>query len=102
MDIQVLYPTFSDLVDKDEKMQPEYFNYVCIHGKALYIRILRKKYQVLTRGWYPSFANKKDYNILNRVQLIAENTNWVYIMMIFKKCMQEMINWVDYSQGELF
>lgn len=102
MDVQVLYPNYSDLAGQDEKMVPELFNYCCIHGKAVYVRIFRKKYQCLTRGWYPMFADKKKYNCFDKLHLIAENTNWIYIMQIFKKCLNEMYEWCDYKQGELF
>lgn len=64
-DIKLLYPIASDFAKLDEILEPEVFNYFCLHGNQLFIERKRGMYRIITRGWQPpdkychAFDNQK-------------------------------------------
>ena len=59
--ISILYPIQSDFFAFDERVEPQLFNYVCIHGKQLYLTSSNKQYEVVSAGWLP----KECQNVTN-------------------------------------
>ncbi|QCS37008.1 hypothetical protein [Tortoise microvirus 41] len=53
MDIRLYYPLPRDFLEHTERSEPELFNYVCYHGKQIFLRRARGRYQVLTANWRP-------------------------------------------------
>jgi hypothetical protein len=102
MDIQILYPNQSFINDHNENIEPEIFNYISIHGKQLFIRKIKKNYQVLTAGWYPSFAPRERYIFTERFHILYGNEDKIKSLSYFKKCAQELIPYINYGQIELF
>ena len=100
MDIQVLYPNQSTIKEKSERREPEFYNYMCVHGKQLFIRVSRKYYQVLTAGWYPSFADKSRYIFTDRFHIIYASDDFFSAMNYFQKCANELVPYCNYGQLE--
>lgn len=100
MDIQSLYPNNSDFVKYNEHINPEIFNYICVHGYQLFIRVNRKKYDVLTARWYPLFADPKNNVFTDRVHIIGSSRSFDDAMILFKNCADELIRYITY--GRLF
>ena len=59
--ISILYPTQTDFNNFSERSEPQIYNYVCLHGKQVFIALINKQYEVLTAGWIP----KERQNITN-------------------------------------
>ena len=100
MDIQALYPSRGIIREKTERIEPEYYNYMCVHGYQLYIRSFKKYYQVLTCSWYPSFADKDKYRFTDKLHVVIETRVWIDALKCFKACAQELARAIDY--GDLF
>lgn len=99
MDISLLYPIASDFSDSSERANPEVFNYFCLSGKQVFLRISRKRYEVLTGLWYPYGYELKDYISPSRRYLIFQSTSFDSAHSYFLKLCRELLMM---NQGELF
>lgn len=110
MDIQILYPNQQFIHEHDEKHEPEIYNYICVHGKQLFIRKIKKNYQVLTAKWLPiSVKDKDQYKLTDRFHILYSNPDIFNALVMFKLYAKELYEYIDYSyqttnyvQKELF
>lgn len=100
MDIQSLYPNHSDFTKYSEHINPEVFNYMCVHSYQLFIRVNRKKYEVLTARWYPQFADRSKYIFTDRVHIIDSFRSFEDALVLFKRCASELVT--NICHGRLF
>ena len=98
MDLQVLYPSRGIINSNIERVSPEFYNYMCVHGCQLFIRVSRKQYEVLTASWYPKFADKEKYNFMDRLHSIVLTRSFTEAMDVFKRCADELVLYINYGQ----
>lgn len=101
--ISVLYPIQDDFNHFDERSEPQIFNYVCLHGKQMFITSANRQYEVVSAGWLPkecqditNLEKLKTYHCLLRTKEfeIAYMKFFSYVKELVRKS-------VDY-QLELF
>lgn len=51
--ISILYPSQCDFNHFDERAEPQIFNYLCLHGKQVFITSSNRQYEVISSGWIP-------------------------------------------------
>lgn len=51
--ISLLYPICSDFERSIERLDPQVYNYFCLHGKQVFACLQRKRYRVIAQGWQP-------------------------------------------------
>ena len=93
--ISILYPTQQDFNCFDERQEPQIFNYICLHGKQLFITSANRQYEVVSSGWIPEDSRNitnlekfKTYHCIlrtkhrRRVKLIM---NVIFFAIIIRK-----------------
>lgn len=102
MDIQTLYPTQSDIYDKMEISEPEYYNYMCVHGYQLFLRRKKREriYEVITAGWCPVSEYSKTTS-LDRYHVLYSCAKFNDAYRHFRRIGREMLAWqIDLFDGE--
>lgn len=102
MDIQILYPNQQFISEHSEIREPEIFNYFVVHGKQLFIRRIKKDYQILTAGWYPSFCDKSRYIFTDRFHILFVSEDKFIALNYFKRCASELLPYINYGQIEVY
>lgn len=97
MSIHTLYPIQSDINNVYEKDSPEYYNYVTLRGKQIFlIKNRQKKYEVLTSGWTP---NPIQYEILiknRQTNIYGQFSHYQDALDLFYKLTREL--WIQSSK----
>ncbi|QCS37484.1 hypothetical protein [Tortoise microvirus 108] len=93
-DIKLIYPVPKDFVEHSERGEPELYNYVCFHGKQVFLRKCRGEYEVLTASWNPqgmTFDESAFMKVMG-YHRIWHGHSMEAAFMCFKKLLTELIS----------
>jgi len=88
--ISLLYPIVSDFERSVERLDPQVYNYFCLHGKQVFACLQRKRYRVLAQGWQPQGCLMSEHCIAGDRHIVVDTSSF-----------QTMIDYFVYSVLEL-
>lgn len=93
----IIYPTQNELRETDERFATAMHNYCCIGQAQVYIRKVRTKYSICTRGWRGgNWHYKGGYMEVSRVDTLREAKK-IYLETVKKLVEEEYKKWVAFS-----
>lgn len=90
--ISLLYPSQDDFFTLDERAEPQVFNYICLHGKQVFLSASNKHYNVLTAGWIPKdYQNLTNLERIKKVHCLFSTKEYEIAYMRFFKIVKELV-----------
>ena len=101
--ISILYPNQDNFNHFDERQEPQIFNYICLHGKQLFITSCNRQYEVVSSGWIPEDSrNITNLEKFKTYHCILRTKQFEIAYMKFFSYVKELVRKsIDY-QLELF
>ena len=101
--LTLLYPTQDDFNYFHERSEPQVFNYVCLHGKQMFLTVANGQYEVVSAGWLP----KECQNITNLEKIktyhcLLRTKQYEIAYYRFYKYVNELVRKSSDEQMELF
>ena len=101
--ISVLYPTQDDFNHFEERVEPQIYNYVCLHGKQVFISASNKHYTVLTAGWIPkAYQNISNLEKVKTYHCLVSTKEYEIAYLKFFSFVKELVRKSTDEQLELF
>lgn len=95
-----MYPTQNELREIDERLCSAMHNYIVIGQAQIYIRKVRTKYAVCTRGWRAgAYHYKGGYMEITRTDSLRRAKE-IFISAAAKLIKEEYKKWVAYSLSQ--
>lgn len=101
--ISILYPGQDDFINFDERVEPQVFNYVCLHGKQIFITSANRQYEVVSSGWLPkSCQDITNLEKIKKYHCLFRTKEYEIAYMKFFHFVKELVRKSTDEQLELF
>lgn len=101
--ISILYPDQDDFNHFNERSEPQIFNYLCLHGKQVFITSANRQYEVVTAGWLPKACqNITNLEKIKTYHCLFRTKEYEIAYMKFYSYVKELVRKSTDEQLELF
>lgn len=89
-DISLLYPIRSDFERSVERLDPQVYNYFCLHGKQVFACLRRGRYYVITQGWQPRSCVMVEHRVVGDRYIVVDTSSFDTMIKYFIYAVREL------------
>lgn len=102
--VDLLYPSYSDIVNEIDNEFPQLYYYVCLNGSQVLIDRIRGVYRVFVSGWHPPHRlyAYSDYDVacpIARKHLVYETKQYRSALRVFYELSDYLFDYSKKASG---